>query len=134
MSSPARSVALLLVLQISRSSPCSAAQHQSSLRTIGIDHNPFEIYQPPFFPSPQEDTESIWKFDFPLKIKSRFDKLNYPLKTMSAKEKIGCNPPPLLTVYLWTQLKKITFSNFQFGIHNSLTLVGLAKSRNLLFT
>lgn len=73
-------------------------------------------------------------FDFPLKIKSRCDKLNHPLKMMSATEKFGGNPPSLLTVYLWTQLKKITFSYFQFGIHSSLTLlVGLAKARNLPF-
>lgn len=53
---------------------------------------------------------------------------------MSATEKFGGNPPSLLTVYLWTQLKKITFSYFQFGIHSSLTLlVGLAKARNLPF-
>lgn len=72
------------------------------------------------------------KFDFPLEIESRCDKLNLPLKMMSAREKSGCNPPALLSAYLRAQLKKITFSYFQFGIHNSSALlVVLAKSRNL---
>lgn len=48
------------------------------------------------------------KLDFLLEIKSRCNKLNHPLKMMSTREKFGCNPPPLLTVYLKEQLRKIT--------------------------
>lgn len=112
------------------SSLSSTVEPQLSLRTTVINHNPIPlkfISHLSSFPSGRHP-----KFDFLLEIESRCDKLNHPLKMMSTRENFGCNPPALLTVYLKEQLRKITFSYFQFGICNSLSLlVGLVKSKNL---
>lgn len=116
--------------KIFRSSPSSAVEPQLSLRTTLINHNQsLWNLSAIFFSFP---SGRYPKFDFLLEIESRCDKLNHPLKMMSAREKFGCNPPALLTVYLKEQLRKITFSYFQFGIYSSLSLlVGLVKSKNL---
>lgn len=111
------------------SSPSSAVEPQLSLRTSYQSQSiPLKFISHLFsFPSGRHP-----KFDFLLEIKSRCDKLNHPLKVMSTRENFGCNPPALLTLYLKEQLRKITFSYFQFGIYNSLSLlVGLVKSKNL---
>ena len=129
MSSPAQFTTLLLVQDLLEITiKCCSASPLIKNYTYWSQSIPLKFISHLFsFPS-----EIYLKFDFPLEIKSRCNKLNHPLNMMSAREKFGCNPPALLAVYLWAQLKKITFSYFQFGIHNSLTMsVGLAKSRNL---